>query len=509
MDKLKIDWKNLVFTTLRTAIGWHFLYEGLNKLLTPGWTSEGYLKSSFGFLSGFFHFLASWPEILKVVDFLNIWGLILIGTGLFLGILIRVSAVSGIFLLVIYYLAYPPFGLSSLAVSQEGHFWIVNRNLIECFALGVICFFPGMDYSILNFFKRYREWDKDKTVYPGVAEKRRALLKGLISLPLFGGVVYSAARAASVDDVDGGTGATMKIKTFNLSDLKGNLPKGKLGNLEVSRMIMGCNLIGGWAHSRDLIYCPSLFKHYNTEGKIFETWGLGEQSGINTVNLSVEMYPFFNKYKKISGSKLQSIAQILIVPGGPDRLINFKRAVDQGATSIYIQGNSGDELVRAERFDLIREALEYIRSQGLVAGIGGHDILTCMGCDRGGIRPDYYMKTLHHERYWSASPVEYRKDFGVITPGRDRLDHNSLHDNMWDLFPEKTVEFFATCDVPWIGFKVMAAGAIKPRDGFKYAFEKGADFICVGMFDFQVIEDVNIVNEILGNDINRERPWYA
>jgi uncharacterized membrane protein YphA (DoxX/SURF4 family) len=30
---------------LRIAIGWYFLYEGWSKLLHPGWTSAGYLKS--------------------------------------------------------------------------------------------------------------------------------------------------------------------------------------------------------------------------------------------------------------------------------------------------------------------------------------------------------------------------------------------------------------------------------------------------------------------------------
>jgi hypothetical protein len=53
----------------------------------------------------------------------------------------------------------------------------------------------------------------------------------------------------------------------------------------------------------------------------------------------------------------------------------------------------------------------------------------------------------------------------------------------------------------------MAAGAIHPRDGFKYAFENGADFVCAGMYDFQMVEDVNIANEILAGNLNRVRPW--
>jgi hypothetical protein len=62
---------------------------------------------------------------------------------------------------------------------------------------------------------------------------------------------------------------------------------------------------------------------------------------------------------------------------------------------------------------------------------------------------------------------------------------------------------------PWIAFKVLAGGAILPKDGFRFAFENGADFICVGMFDFQVVDDVNQVSDILSNLKKRERQWYS
>jgi len=63
--------------------------------------------------------------------------------------------------------------------------------------------------------------------------------------------------------------------------------------------------------------------------------------------------------------------------------------------------------------------------------------------------------------------------------------------------------------VPVMGYKVLAAGAIEPKDGFKWAFDNGADFICVGMFDFQIVKDVNICLEILNGVSDRKREWYG
>jgi hypothetical protein len=59
------------------------------------------------------------------------------------------------------------------------------------------------------------------------------------------------------------------------------------------------------------------------------------------------------------------------------------------------------------------------------------------------------------------------------------------------------------------GFKVLAAGSIPPADGIRWAYEHGADFVCLGMYDFQVVDDVNITIDILSSLGKRERPWFA
>jgi hypothetical protein len=156
---------------------------------------------------------------------------------------------------------------------------------------------------------------------------------------------------------------------------------------------------------------------------------------------------------------------------------------------------------------VVEKMLDHIRRQGYVAGLASHTVDALIACEQYGIIPDYYMKTMHHDKYWSAHPVENRVPFEVDT--EKSPDHNRFHDNCFCLFPDRTVDFVNRATVPVMGFKVLAAGAIDPADGFSWAFRNGADFICVGMFDFQIVDDVNITIDVLDNLTGRTREWYG
>ncbi len=512
MELSKERFKKITITILRVAIGWHFLYEGISKLFIENWSSQSYLANTSGFLSGFYHWLAGGESLVKAVDFLNIYGLIFIGLALFIGIFVRIVSLGGILLLLLYYFAYPPFG-TSLFGGVEGHFYIVDRNFIEAFLLLWFVISKQAGYGVGVLIKSWERERKHKSseeesmaVAPDEQNSRREVLKNLAALPILGVMGWGAFRH-SKNEVDVMSGATIQLNSTSLNELKGELPTGKIGDHVISRLVAGGNLVGGWAHARDLVYVSSLFKAYNTEKKIYETLMLAEKAGINTINIGFPTNALIAKYKKATGSKIKVISQIHPDMEKEDYFVNIDKAIDFGVDIVQIQGNQVDWLVRDNRIDVVEKMMDHIRKQGYVAGLASHTVDALIACEEQGIIPDYYMKTMHHDNYWSAHPIENRVPYEV--DGKQYLDHNKFHNNCFCLFPDRTVEFVNRATVPVMGFKILAAGAIKPDDGFNWAFKNGADFICVGMFDFQIVEDVNITLDVLNNLKGRQREWYG
>ncbi|HVV72437.1 MAG TPA: twin-arginine translocation signal domain-containing protein [Verrucomicrobiae bacterium] len=277
------------------------------------------------------------------------------------------------------------------------------------------------------------------------------------------------------------------------------LPMGKIGNVRISRLICGGNLINGYAHSRDLMYVSPLLKHYFTEEKIMETWKLCEQHGINTMihhPADAQAMAWYTQYRS-KGGHIQYLAQI--GPSKDDLKADVKQAKEAGAVGVFLLGNLSDAWTRDGDVQLIGELLSIIKGHGLIAGVAAHELRTVAAVEKAGFAPDFYLKTLHDTNYWSRRRPDQTKE--VID--------NYATDNYWCMDPKETIAYMSELRRPWIAYKVLAAGAIHPRAGFRHAFENGADFIAAGMFDFQVAEDVAIAGEVLKSTDNREREWFA
>jgi len=291
----------------------------------------------------------------------------------------------------------------------------------------------------------------------------------------------------------------------------GSMPMGKLGNLQVSRLIAGHNLVGATAHSRDLIYVSQLLRAYFTDDKILDTYKKYEEAGINTAFLRVEarQLKLAKRYREECGGKLQWVAQLVI--NEKDLTHDLDLAMELGVQAAYVRGLEGDRFFKAGRLDWIAAAVEKIRSHKIPAGVGSHLLDTLIAVEKEKIPADFYFKTFNSAKYWSAGPPLPQDP--NWRPSRTELVQSEYapgnHDNLWETTPAQTKAFFEKVEKPFIAYKVLGAGAILPRDGFDYAFANGADFISVGMYDFQIAEDVNITKQLFAKKLERTRPWRA
>lgn len=151
--------------TLRTVIGWHFLYEAYYKTWSPAWgpagtplarwTSAGYLKGVSGPLAGLFQRMVNaglTPWMDRTVKIC----LLLIGLSLILGLFTRIGAWGALLFLSLFYLLYMP--LTGVPQpGNEGTYLIVNKTLIEAVAVGVLLVFDTGAIAGLDLLLRRRK----------------------------------------------------------------------------------------------------------------------------------------------------------------------------------------------------------------------------------------------------------------------------------------------------------------------------------------------------------------
>jgi thiosulfate dehydrogenase [quinone] large subunit len=111
-----------LYTTVRILIGWHFLYEGVAKIIAGNWTSAPFLSGSRWIFAPIFNVMAESTLFTSVIDFINIWGMILVGSGLIFGLLTRWASLGGALMLFFYFVAYPPVPGYMVSVPVEGSY---------------------------------------------------------------------------------------------------------------------------------------------------------------------------------------------------------------------------------------------------------------------------------------------------------------------------------------------------------------------------------------------------
>jgi len=236
-------------------------------------------------------------------------------------------------------------------------------------------------------------------------------------------------------------------------------------------LIIGANPFTGFPHAEPLKYAKELFAVYFTEAKIVETLAIAYEHGINThITLTDETcVKYMRRFENETGKRLHWIAQshwFSPKPNGKKNALAYiKLAADNGAIACFLHGASCDGLVREKKLSEMEYYFDTIRKHGMLAGMAGHLNETIDVPRKAGIVPDFVMKTLNTLDYACSDSEKTKKMMGGI-------------------------------DSPWIAYKVLAAGRVEPEVGFRYAIEGGADFLNVGMFDFQVAENAALIRKL-------------
>lgn len=315
---------------------------------------------------------------------------------------------------------------------------------------------------------------------------RRGFMKTSLAASAMAPLIFKAGDTAAQTQEPPSAGA------------KETLPTGKLGEHQISRLILGGNLLAGYAHSRELTYVSTLMRRYNTPQKIRETLELAEANGITAINSWVQddNSQIFEHWK--NGGKLKWIAQTRLDSGGGFGQV--QRAIDEGAIAIHLTGDTCEGLLYQGKFEKVAESVDYIQSRKKIAGIGAHDLRVIEESEKLKLKPDFYIKTFHSHEYFTAPKPGDTSAVGV-------------NDNSWCKDPQAVVDVMAKVTRPWIAFKILAAGAIPPRAAFPYAFGSGADFVLVGMFDWQIADNAKLAKRVAtimaGGESKRTRPWFS
>ena len=117
------------------------------------------MKQARGPFADLFRWLAGQANLLEYSNLITMWGLTIVGVLLMLGLFSRLASLAGIGFILLFYLANPPFVGYFYSLPMEGSYLVVNKQLVELFALVVVLVsgsgrFAGLDRVVHRLIAR-------------------------------------------------------------------------------------------------------------------------------------------------------------------------------------------------------------------------------------------------------------------------------------------------------------------------------------------------------------------
>ena len=240
----------------------------------------------------------------------------------------------------------------------------------------------------------------------------------------------------------------------------------KIGEVEVSRLVIGGNPISGFSHQspeRD-----REMREYFTNDRVHELLREAEERGINTFFARTDdhILGVIREYWD-GGGTIQWFAQIVYSTDDADVHREWiRRAGDMGARGMYLHGGATDFWHANGMFDLFHEALELMRSYNVPGGFAGHAPLAheWVGND---VKPDFQMCS-HY------SPSDRTKD----------PSHTGVGEK-WDPADRaRMLEVIETLPCPAVHYKVFGGGNRPVNEAFQTLGRcvRENDVVCIGVF---------------------------
>ncbi|MFB3896328.1 MAG: hypothetical protein ACE14V_08505 [bacterium] len=242
------------------------------------------------------------------------------------------------------------------------------------------------------------------------------------------------------------------------------LPQIKLGNISISKLILGGNPFSGFSHQT-----PEKdweMKSYYTTARIKAMFQQAESLGINTHlgradhHVMRVLLEYWNE-----GGTIQWIAQTCPEVGTIDR--GVQNAINGKAKACFIHGGEMDYRFANKQLDEVPFTIKKIREAGMPAGIAGHNPAVFEWAEQH-LDVDFYMCSYYN----AAHRDEHKEHISGMPEWFDNTDR------------EKMVKLIRRLSKPVIHYKVLAAGRNKPEEAFRYVAQhlRLQDAVCVGVY---------------------------
>jgi hypothetical protein len=240
------------------------------------------------------------------------------------------------------------------------------------------------------------------------------------------------------------------------------LPSIRLGNLEVSRMVLGTNPVAGFSHAGP--DRTEAMLDYFTVDHIKRLLKSCEKNGVTAGVFRVDNFTIrvLREHWK-DGGKMKWIAQT--VPE-EDGIFAIEKAKRFGASAVYVHGGTVDKLFSEGKHAEVKKWVDHIKKLGLPAGAASHNPQHILYMENNGFAPDFYMVCLYNI-------AGYMGKLGV------NEDEKFIHSDR-----EKALAVIRQIPRPCIAYKILACKRYGIEQGFRETLEgiKPIDGVNVGMF---------------------------